>query len=135
MKNIRAVAAMLLAKKSFFCSEFKKKLLLKGFEEPLVDETIEFFKKLGALQDDDLQKNLETSALRKGRCFFYRQGAVHRFECTEIEEKHAIEAIIEKKRKGTFDVQERQRLYRLLMRRGFDHELIKQVLKKITCTP
>ncbi len=64
--NAKSYAFKLLAKKDYFEKELKQKLFLKGFSEKEIEETIDYLKREGYINDKKLLERYKELAIQKG---------------------------------------------------------------------
>jgi len=130
--------------------ELSTRLKQKKFAKPLIDDTIQYFKSIDLINDEDFAKRWITSRLSKpvGSKRIYFE-LLEKGICKSVIQKHLEEATanydqeeivsnLAKHRiqqyKNIDPLKEKQRIYGYLLRKGFDTNIIQKVIKKL-CEP
>jgi SOS response regulatory protein OraA/RecX len=136
MQSIKAKAFSLLAKKSYFSKELKKKLLEKKYPEGEIDALLEALRAQGWINDRELAERFAQRQRDKG---YGRRVIAQKLKekAGELEldlpdpSREELTELIER-RYGKKLPQERERVIRSLLRRGFSYDLILNAIKNYT---
>jgi len=130
-KVAKSFAVNSLSRRALLTLELTKKMQEKGFSGDVILKTLEFCKKIGALEDFQILENRIQKDLRKGRGLMYAKAKWQRsvgeepIEWNSLEkrnlEKEAAMQLMKKKGK-------KKDPFLFLLRRGFRSEVIKEVL-------
>ena len=148
LAEARAYALKLLSYRSRSVKEMCEKLRNKGFHEDNIKSTIEYFLKIGLMNDEALASDLyrittDYKSLGKSgiRTFLMKRGINKDLidktltdHSSEIDERAAREFAVKRMdvlKKYPRDVIKR-RLWGLLQRRGFSYDVIKRVVDSFT---
>lgn len=127
---IEKVVLRLLSLKSYSTYELRKKLIRKGFEPQEVEIVLEKFQKLGFLNDQDLAERRVEAYKRRGygphriAGKFKQQGLKPSSYCPQ-EQKEIILRLLNS---PAFLRKDRNKKIAALQRRGFDLEIIFEVV-------
>ncbi|MGD0664935.1 MAG: regulatory protein RecX [Rhabdochlamydiaceae bacterium] len=128
---IEKIVLRLLAIKSRTTEELRKKLKLKGFCPDEIESVIQKFTKLGYLNDQDILDRRFESYLKRGygprlvALKFHQQGLKMPPYPTDLQKKVALELL----KTAAFKKKDPQKQGAALQRRGFDLEVIFQVIR------
>ncbi|MBS0627387.1 MAG: regulatory protein RecX [Verrucomicrobia bacterium] len=129
-----------LTRRSFFRSEIEYKLKKMGVSLATIQEVILFCQKIGVLDDEKLKEKIIEKELRRGRGRAFALAKCRRW--IEIKEsypndpetrgleKEAIEKVLQKKRidLSSLDDKGKRKVWRFLLQRGFEKEIVQKVL-------
>ncbi len=128
---IEKIVLRLLSIKSRTTEELKKKLILKGFGHREIEEIIQKFIKLGYLNDSEILDRRFESYLKKGygprwvAIKLRQQGLKMPFYSFSLQKKVALNLL----QKPSFRNKDPQKQSAALQRRGFDLEVIYEVIQ------
>lgn len=128
---IEKIVIRLLAIKSRTTEELRKKLSLKGFGRDEIELTIQKFTKLGYLNDQEILERRFEAFLRRGygprlvAMKFKQQGLKMPPYSTALQKQVALNLL----KTAAFKKKDPQKQGAALQRRGFDLEVIYQVIR------
>ena len=125
----KAYLFRILARRGYFSTELRTKLLRKGYSETVVDQVLRFCVEKGFINDEERCTRVIQSEKAKGRgprriAALLRSKGVS-CEVEEIDQENEIQKLLPKLQKKY----ERQKLIQNLVRRGFDLEPILRQLQ------
>jgi len=129
---IEKIALRLLSLKSYSTCELRKKLIRRGFDPQEIEPVLEKYQRLGFLNDKDLaERRLETFK-RKGYgphrvAGKFKQQGLKASSYTSDEQKEAILRLL---KTPIFVRKDRNKQIAALQRRGFDLEVIFEVMNR-----
>jgi SOS response regulatory protein OraA/RecX len=132
-KAAKRLSLYLLARRSYFSEELKRKLKLKFLSPSAIEYALCACKRLGYLDDERAKELFIEKERRRGRgpqliaCKLRERGVSAEVKSDQIAEMRALLKTRYQKR-DLKDFKERQKVARLLLQRGFDFELIKKLL-------
>ena len=136
LKVAKNFAIRSLSKKGAFSHELLQKMRERGISEESSKEVLSFCQKMDFLNDPKRLELQMQSALKRGRGPLYveaknrRSGIVSSVPRDIGAEKNAISQVVKKKKKSqaSLSFKEKSALIRFLLGRGFQRDLIEQVL-------
>jgi len=128
----------LLARKGYFGSELKQKLILKGISDDTADQVVQHFEQKGYIHDGNRGESIVRRELKKGHGSQYifqmlKHKKVSSDEIAKLrpliekEEKQCLYAYLQKHSSALLR-QDRRKLVTKLLRRGYSHESILDVI-------
>ncbi len=135
MQSIKAKAFSLLARKSYFSKELRLKLLEKGYPLDQIQALFEELQSQGWLNDEELARRFVQRQRDKGygaRVITQKlKQKAGEIEVADLEatQEEVIDLI--QKKYARFLPDQREKVIRSLLRRGFSYELINNSLKDI----
>jgi len=127
-------AIRLLARREYFSQELKIKLSQKGFSQKEIEQAIEECKRLGALNDEQVLARWIEKFKKQGKGPYFiiaklKAKGIHLSPHDSrilSDQKEALKTFAEKKLKNKKLSEEK--LFQMLLRRGFDAEDIKRYI-------
>ncbi len=126
--NTLSYAFKLLAKKDYFEKELRQKLFQKGFSEKDIEETINYLKKEGYINDEKLLNRYKELAIQKGeselklKSKLFRKGISNINFSYEEELESALYLLRNKFKKE----KNYQNIVKFLKNRGFKYSVIQE---------
>lgn len=120
--------------------EVRDKLLIKEYNETIINRVIEFLKRYEYINDEKYAKSFVKDGIklknvgRKKLIYDLRQKGIkteiidHVLDNTDLDEINNVLKLIDKKisNKDELDLKNKQRIYHFLIRKGFSYEIIRK---------
>lgn len=128
---IEKIALRLLSLKSYSTCELRKKLIRRGFDPQEIERVLEKYQRLGFLNDQDLAERRLEAFKKRGYgphrvAGKFKQQGLKPSSYTSEEQKEAILRLL---KTPIFVRKDRNKQIAALQRRGFDLEVIFEVMK------
>ncbi|WP_457640089.1 regulatory protein RecX [Persephonella sp.] len=132
MKEAVSYALKLLSRRDYFEAELRQKLLMKGFDDSTVEQTVNYLKEQSLLNDEKLIERYREKAVQKGKSSAYIRSKLYRKGVSDIglsfeeELESALNLLKNKYRKG----KNYPDVVKFLKNRGFSYSVIQEAVNK-----